>query len=273
MSNAEPKTVHFLEEAFELLGKHLYGSEWTGWELTASPVDDPDAIERKRAEFGKQIEGLHAEITVIDERIAATVDAVTIEKLQDRRAALLSELGALHSTLSDLPVIDDRHRQRHRTFLRRQNAEAILVDALSAGDLQAWATRGLEATGIPKHLWQGEKGFQYYLELSLVVLPRQEFGKRRGSVKLRSAEFDAWLMTVERIVVDPETPLSPEEQATIWFRRFIEQQTGTPPKRDYALHRMKLEVHDLSGAGALRVWQAHAPKHWKTPGPRSAKIR
>lgn len=273
MPSPTPRALYSLEEAFELLGTHLYGNAWTGWEITATPVDDPDGIDQQRAELDAQLKGIASEIADIDRQIATVVEAEAIKERKEQLVTLSGKRSDLNAALSDLPVIDDRHRQRHDRFHRRQHTERLLIEAFSTGALHAFSTRGLEATGIPKHLWQGENGFQYYLELSLVVLPREQFGKRCGSVKLRSTEFDAWLVTVERIVVDPETPLTPEEQATIWFRRFIEQHTGIPAKHGYAIHLMRLEVHDLSGAGALRVWRAHAPKHWKRSGPRSARIR
>ena len=73
MSIAEPRTFYFLEEVFELLGTHLYGSTWTGWEITARPVDDPDESEQRRSELNAQIESSAAKMTAFDERIDATV--------------------------------------------------------------------------------------------------------------------------------------------------------------------------------------------------------
>ena len=273
MSIAEPRTFYFLEEVFELLGTHLYGSTWTGWEITARPVDDPDESEQRRSELNAQIESSAAKMTAFDERIDATVDAATIKRLQDRRAAQQSKHSDLHIALVNLPMIDDAYRRRHGAFHRRQNAERILIGAFAQNDLHAWAVRGREIIGIPEQLWQDRKGFQYYLELSLAVLPRDVSGVRRGTVKIRTAEFQSWLMTIERVIIEPGTQLAPEERAIIWFLRFIEEQSGAWPKRDYVIHLMKLEVRELSGAGALRVWRAHAPKHWKRSGPRPAKIR
>lgn len=266
MSITETRTFFFLEEAFELLGKHLYSSEWTGRELTAWPVDDPDVIERKRTKLDKRIEDLRAEIAATEERIATTVDATRIDELRERRAAQLNEHGSLHSTLALLPVIDDTYRNRHRTHQRRLNAEAILVDALSAGDLQALATRGLENTGIPKHFWQGEKGFKYYLELSLVVLPRQDFGKRRATVKFGRTDTHTWLKTVAPIAEGARAVRSLEEQATVWFVEYVERYKTKRPTKANVFDEMRERFPGLSKRACERIWNQHAPEKWKRAG-------
>jgi len=87
MSSQEPRTVYFLEEAFELLGMHLYGGTWTGLELTARPVDEPDGIEQRGSELDTRIKRSLDKMAAIDERINATVEAARIKELKKQQVA------------------------------------------------------------------------------------------------------------------------------------------------------------------------------------------
>ncbi len=44
---------YFLLHAYDVLGRHLYGPDWTGQELKETPLDAPEIVEQMRAPLEK----------------------------------------------------------------------------------------------------------------------------------------------------------------------------------------------------------------------------
>tara|TARA_R110002012_G_scaffold240677_1_gene414887 strand:+ start:232 stop:1038 length:807 start_codon:yes stop_codon:yes gene_type:complete len=258
----------FLEETFDMLGRRLYGSEWTGNELIAVTVESPQAIEEKAAPLVQAIADANAEIVAAQDEIASTVDAAKVETLTARITDLENRRGQLHSEQNDLPLLTESYTTSYELFERHRVTEEHLIGALASGAMRAWAMRGDNGTGIHARFWRGEKGFAYYLDLSLVVLPLTEYGKRRGTAKIRITDFNAWLESVTPITEDAIAKLSVEEQATAWFKQEVAANQNKSPGRKNIVPRMQELFPGLSERAALQIWQQHAPEQWKEPGRR-----
>lgn len=268
MRSSDTRSFYSLEEAFEALGRHLYASEWLGREITAQACEQPNTIEQKRADLIEQLNRFDGKIHAIDTSLSKTVSASETEQLKLQLVEVQSERQTTAMALGEIPEVTDRDRQRYEAWRRRENTENTLRDACSSGAVKVFSCFGPEMMEIEPELWRGARGFSYYLELSLVVLPRQLSSRRRGAAKVRIAAFDKWLTTIDRIVLEEGAELSPKELGTIWFRGLIERETGIPPKRDNVIEEMRAEAPGLSEAAALRIWSDHAPKRWTRSGPR-----
>lgn len=263
------RLYYFLEEAFDMLGRRLYGAEWNGNELIAPEVPNPETIEQKAAQLEQAIAGLNHEIETAQGKIARTTDAAKVEALTARIADLENRRSECHFEQSGLPLLNKSYIASFELFERHRATREQLIGALATGVLKAWAMRGDNGIGIHARFWQGERGFAYYLDLSLVVLPRSEHGKRRGTAKILKTDFNAWLQSVTPMTEDANAALSVEQQAAAWFKQEVAAKLHTPPVRDTLLEEMRGKFPQLSSRAALRVWSQHAPETWKKAGRRS----
>ena len=231
-------------------------------------VEAPALIQEKADCLDKEIAPISAEIETIRAEIARSVNVETIANLTARIDELSERGSTLRCQHSALPLLTDSYISAFDTFERRRITEDLLIGALASNEIQCWALRGSNGIGIHSHLWCGARGFAYYLDLSLVVLPRYDYGKRRGTAKIRQTDFNTWLKSVSPLTEEAAAVLSTEEKAAAWFLREVATNRNKPPRRDDSLSEMQNHFPDLSMRAARRVWEKNAPGVWKKAGRR-----
>ena len=91
---------YLLNEAFELLGRKLYGTDWTGGELGAQEWPSPDDWNGKRHRLQSTVAALDHDIQELEDQRPRTVNESEVKviedrlrKLRDKRAEVLIELA------------------------------------------------------------------------------------------------------------------------------------------------------------------------------------
>ena len=197
--------------AFDHLGKHLYALQWTGNELSAREMDSPECINAKRKPLDDEIERIDKEVASLQDKKRRTTNEERLIDLDAQIQRLLTQRYKASAKLFDIREIDDGYLKAFETFKRRKEAETLLIDALKGGELSAQLIDGY---CIPRSFWNETRGFQYYLEESLAVIPGDQYGKRRGTIVLEKSAFKDWLRGVVPFEIDQESPPSAEALLT-----------------------------------------------------------
>lgn len=254
---------YLLSEAFELVGRHLFGDEWTGNELDAQPGPSPDDLRaeyesggRSRDEVDAEIEKLrnHMREKLLSEAETRQLQA-QIEALQARRQAITDRLIS--------PIAQDDPRVwLYENYQRRRTAEETLIGAIKEGKFPVWGGQ----LGMEPRLWS-ERHFRYSIELSIVRLPQTFSSKRHQSTRIPEAQFDSWLVTLKPLTPSAEKQLSNEDQCRMLFERWIAGGDQKKSKKEYFLEA-KEEVPDLSWRAFDSLWRQRAPAEWRKFGRR-----
>lgn len=253
---------HFLLDAYDRLGKHLFGPEWSGQEIQLSPVPPPEKLEESRRPLENKIAAFDARLAELaNDRKRLLSESALVENMR-KDATLIEERAGLLSQLSQMPEPDESYRNRYAAFRRRVVSEQRLVDALKHGALNAVMLGGFM---VPDRLWHGAHGFKYYLDLSLVVMPRTESGRRRATLLVPKDQFESWLQGVKPEFIDEASPPSPEQLCRAWFRGLVRTSAGRVRKGD-CLQEARENITGLSVRQFNRVWDNEAPPFWKSSG-------
>lgn len=259
---------YLLNEAFELIGQRLYGDAWTAQELFARKIVSPDEMMAERAPFEAAIDTAQRLIGRLRKEQGRVTDTRRLVEIEAEIKDASERRSDAYFQLQHLPdPTDDSYISDHGTFLRRNNAEQTLITALGRGDIEVWLLGG---SGVPKEFWHGQNGFAYDLMLSVVWMPRQRSGLRRGSARIRETQFDDWLRSVLPDDAADRADISPEDRC----RAFLIEAGRSGPKakpRDAYKKEAMAAIPGLSERAFLQAWAEIAPPHWKRRGRPASK--
>lgn len=254
---------YLLNEAFDLIGQRLYSRDWTGRELFARKTASPDEVRAQRTPFEAEVETAQRIIERLREEQGRITNTRRLVEIEAEMKDASERRSDAYFQLQHLPdPTDDSYLSDHRAFLRRVNAEQTLIAALGRGDIEVWLLGG---SGVPKEFWHGQNGFAYDLTLSAVCMPRHRSGQRRGSARIREAQFDDWLRTVLPDDAANRTDIRPEDRC----RAFLIEAVRSGPKtksRDTYKEEAMTSIPGLSERAFLQAWAEIAPPHWKRRG-------
>jgi ribosomal protein S24E len=191
---------YFLLHAYDVLGRHLYGTDWTGQELMEARLDAPEVVEQQRAPFERRIAEVNARHDEIRAAIRREIKEELVTALRQESEALFVERAQLQGGLHRLPIPNEDYRRSHVAHRRAEKTQAFLIEALESDAIRAQAGMGIM---IHWSAWSKTPGFRCYLPLSLVVMPRSVSGLRRATVLIRRQEFDTWLQCVPTVGAEP----------------------------------------------------------------------
>lgn len=260
------RPYYLLSEAFECLGRHLYGPEWTSNEITAVQRKSPDetaaeiaGLRRSVAEIDTKLEQLAAEgkTLLTSERVAAIKaekDALTTERLKTVE----------HHPGFWVPGWAEDLRRDAQTYQRKTVTETMLIEAIKAGKFRVEGVRQM----LDPWVWK-DRVICHHLELSVVLGPRSwgTHAMRFQPVRILEDGFDAWLKTVQPIVSTPaaESTLSPEEQCEQLFGEEVAKGIKRMTRDQYIVDAMN-RIPGLSDRAARRAWSRIAKGIFKQRG-------
>jgi len=259
---------YYLLQAFNHLGRHLFGDEWTGQEFQAPPATDPREITTKIEPLAPRQAELEQEMKTLTEAKGRTTDADEIARLNSELARLTDERNAvanlgykleqdLRSAQGDWPPFD-RHTRTLETLLSAFRSKLIRADTPNGVGIE-WAD------------WEQAGGFVCYLALSLVCAPRLRSSVRRFSVIVRKDGFAEWIKSVTPINEKALAETPPEQRCRAWLPGFMAAQTFPVPKPDVRAEAQK-RFPGLSKRAFDRVWSDTAPEHRRRGGrPKASK--
>lgn len=253
---------YLLNEAFELLGRELYGTVWTGRELGADKWPSPDEWNGKRGRLQGAAASFDRDITELKEQRRRTVKEAEVQGIEDRLHELRDKRAEALNELAHHPEPDQSFIANYEAFLRKEHVCEALITALS-GD--RFGASCLNSVGIQAHWWRPESRYKFDVELSMMWFPVRQSRKRRGAVRVHEGDFDNWLETVIPIDPSKSMELSPEKHAELWFMGFVRSNPERVRRDDLIKHLMD-EFPGISREGALRIRRNHAPSEWKRRG-------
>ncbi len=256
---------YLLSEAFEMIGKRLYGTEWTSLEICANKQPAPEELEKRYADNEKARDQAHIELGEIEAQIAKTTSATKIQSLKRKLAAIHSRLPDIHSEL-DLTRPDGAWRESAATYQRKLKAERMLIDALAQRKIQSH--NGWNQTH-DNHFWGGHPHFRHSIALSIVRMPKQYSSRGWEPSRINEGEFDKWLDTVEPVTSSALAQVTREDQCVAWLRRSVETSGGqqTKSKADY-FTEASVQIAGLTEREFNRAWPRTVPASWKGGGRR-----
>ncbi len=254
---------YLLTEAFEIIGKRLFSDGWTGYELWARDIKPPGEIKSERAPLKDEIAKLDEMETALRDELSKTVDEERVEEVKTEIGDILTHRAELHSELSKNPEPPDSYYHDYQAFQRRNKAESTLLEALRGGDVKAHCLGGMV---VDEQLWKGKKGFRYYIDLSMVVMPKRYSSRRRNSIRIPEGQFDAWL-DVNLPIEKPETEYSLEERCKNFLKRESDKGPQRKTKPDY-FDEAQTKIPGLSRRAFDRAWVESTPMEWRKRGRR-----
>ncbi len=254
---------------FDRLGKHLFAHKWTGNELFARAMEPPEVVQRMRGPLEKEIERHDAKIEELSDQRRKTTDPHRLSTIEIEIQSARNERNATNVKLENIPVVDEGYEKAFDTYQRRSKTEDRLIAALRKGHIQAQCIDGLV---LPIELWNGIRGFKYYLTESLAVLPYEYYGKRRGLVVFNKKAFDKWRNGIVPVVIDPASPPTAEALCDARLREQVDSAKGQwiMPK-DKHFEEIRDQIYEqaqqrLSRRAFDRSWDRIVPASWKSGG-------
>jgi hypothetical protein len=255
---------YLLSEAVELIGRRIYGGEWSGSELYARPCPSPEELAEARKPFEGELAEADAALARIQQRIRSTLSEEETKRLLEQKEAAISRRVEVHHHLRVNPAPTDVHAQDHATFQRREKAVSTLLDGLALGRVKAHNGNGYP---IDSWLWKGHQYFRYNICLSSVRLPSNVSDKRHQPARLEERAFDDWCSTLEVLTPAAEQGLSAKERCKIFLRTKLDPSAPQKPKADYLAEAQAL-IPDLSKRAFESVWAEQAPDELRKGGRR-----
>src|SRR5208282_3497944 len=80
---------YFLSEAFELVGRRLFGNRWTGYEIFQGPIPSPEEFLHAREPYLDAYARIETEIADIRGHLKRTLNESEIRDLQQRLYAAI----------------------------------------------------------------------------------------------------------------------------------------------------------------------------------------
>lgn len=266
------RTDYLFSEAFELIGKRLFGDEWLGWEIRQMRLESPAELEARRRPFDEAIHRAQSEIEKIREQIGKTVAVVVMAELEKQlEDASNRRMQKIQERLS-ITELTDGYVANYRTYERRMTVEEHLFVALKRGVIKA---HNGQNSPIDNVLWQGHRNFRAYIEMSIVRLPRSHYSPRLQPARIEIEHFNSWLVTLEPVTESAKKAARPPERVLTeleQFQAFLSDRiasNGPPPRKP----NLWLEAHGkfpgLSERQFNFEWKTSAPASWKARGRRA----
>jgi hypothetical protein len=254
-----------LLHAFDRLGRRLY-SDWTGDEFEQRPIDAPDVITSKRAPLEARLAEIEIEQNKLRAAIRASLDKSQNDSHEEKITGLFAERVEVQNKLMRIWKLDDASYQRQvAAHQRRSEVEKRLIAALQARELEAQFGRGLM---IDWPSWSIERGFKYYLSLSLVRVARNRSAMRRATVWIRRDTFENWLRTEVSVSPAARAKMSREERCVQWLLELAQKTGGKKPAGgERAIYvDARRDIPGLAFREFHRAWLRVAPLDWRIKG-------
>ncbi len=162
------RNLYLLSEAFELVGRRLFGTEWNGTEYGMRSCPSPEDMWRARAPHVEALQRIESELAEIDGRIKHTLKEAEIRELVERRRVAFERRSEVNQQLFSFPEPTDTIAWAYASHQRKLKAEATLISAIKEGKIPVQNGRG---SVIDSLLWRGHPNFHYCIELSVVRVP------------------------------------------------------------------------------------------------------
>ena len=259
------ENYYFLLHAFDVLGRRLYPTDWTGDEFDQRDMEAPGEVAAKLKPVDEKLAEIDAELEANAAAIRRETGEAEMASLQQKRVELFANRTAALDERRPLQKLDDTYSRDYAAYQRRIKTEEALFGALESGKIRAQYGRSLLLDWAS---WSHEPGFKCYLELSLLKAPHRRSGLSRAAVLIRREEFDQWLQT--RWPTDPvaRAAMLMEQRCEEWLANFVRDNDGKKPSSKSMIYvSAKKALTGLPRRLFDRVWSGQVvPADWRRKG-------
>ncbi|MBB3065350.1 hypothetical protein [Limibacillus halophilus] len=254
---------YLLLEAFDLLGRHLYGDDWTGLEAWARPQRSTREIRQEREALLAEIEKSTIALDALTRRYNAVLDHDEQRALDAEITATRQALNETRNRLRDLPSLTGSHIRDSAAYERRAVAEGLIKGALDKGELTA-----IYGPNQPFAWqdWKNQPWFRLDIALSLATVSPELSNLRRAPVFLPRATFQTWLDGIEPKTLERLEEMTPEMRCRAYLKEEVSK-GKTKSRDDYQEEALSL-IEGLSIRLFRQLWTEIVPDSWKQGGRR-----
>ncbi|MCI2392881.1 hypothetical protein [Aliiroseovarius sediminis] len=254
---------HYLGEAFFRVGLSLFPDDWTGREQFAVPDFTGEQIEQERAALEKNVSRLRQQELELAMTPTDGLSDKEYVAFRENKAATRDRRMVAEQKLFSLGKPDHYQHQENAAYQRRMDAEATLITAFKAKELDLITYGGLV---VDWSTWPDRKGWDYSFPYSTINAPPSISSMGCAIALVRRTAFEYWHQQ-QPFFQNALRELSDEERALVWMKELVST-NPTPQKKDSILADMKSEYPELSERAQKRIWDAAAPEAWKLSGPK-----
>lgn len=255
--------LYILLEAFDRLGAHIYGDQWTGMEPWATSPDAALALRQEKLQAIAEVDAVEAEIEKAQRAFKRAID--NDERTQ--ASAALHKLGEQQQRVLEkrdsIPDISDTFIRDQAAFERRREAEATLRDGLKQGRIRLQFGPN---TVFDWRDWCEAPRSRLYIALSMATVAERLSSLRRAPVFIDRTEFDAWLREI--VPLNPDAPQPTPKELCAAFLRAEIRKPKNGKKSDYWDEARK-QIPGLSRNAFDQVWAEIVPASWQKAGRRN----
>jgi len=259
-----------LREAAWHVGKAMFPKDWTGYELE----EKSSLIQHEHgAENARLKRDLERALDRLKDLSTCPTDHLNDEAYSKHRIDIDGAKKAVAKLKSKTALFSDGDGggvTETGAFERRRQVEGRLLAAFM--DKKLIVVAGFNSV-IPWSDWVLLPDFRFSFPLSLVFTPAHESNRSKRAASIPRNNFDAWMLAEFRVGAWQNAKTS-EEAAQHWLIERVKQwESGneTAPKKAQIFAELNAAIPNLSERAKDRSWRAHAPKTWKSSGPKAKR--
>ena len=252
---------YFLLHAYDVLGRHLYGSDWEGNEFKQAPVPSYEEVETIRKPYQDTLKKISERLTDIQDTLSKTIKEDEISRLSREEKELLWQSGEIETVLHQNWKPGTSHSRQYERYIRRVFVEKKITEGMK---LNAFSVILNGSTIVDWSFWERQRGCRIVFHLSLIRVRNDISSQRWGFATINRTEFHEWLKIIEPISGNGIENLSPEERFAIDLRKMVQEGSKKHPVQWY-LEFAQAE-YGLGPRPARRVWETNVPASWRSSG-------
>src|SRR5690348_14605574 len=113
------RNLYLLSEAFELVGRRLFGGEWNGSEYGMRPCRSPEDMLRARAPHVEALQRIEGELAEIAARMKRMLSESEVRELEEQRRVAFERRSEVHQQLFSSPEPSETIAWAYASYQRK----------------------------------------------------------------------------------------------------------------------------------------------------------
>lgn len=254
---------YFLLQAFDRTGEAMFGSDWSGQEVRARPLEtDLRKVQKQQADIETQLIKLEAQLVALLEESATDLSPLEMDRRGDRLLAIKAAQKECRRQLIALPDLTNSNNESAERFERRCAVEGELRQAFDSAKLSLIAGDGLTVVWSQ---WVVEPDFLVDFYLSTVTCPAGIVSAGVAPAFVIAEDFDKWVNRFPfGMIGRPIPPL--QTRIEDWLKDAIANDRHNRITAAEFRNRARAQFPAASKSQIKVAWDKVAPKSRTTPG-------
>jgi len=253
-----------LLQAYDILGAHLFGDNWSGKEPWTREHASPEETKQKRQAIVDEILEKKARLQPLLDKFQYA-DREDQNELSAQMSPLQKEIGEKENELHRLPNSYDTLHVAYEAYQRREKVHNLIWDAAADGAIQLIVGQFVVMDIVQ---WSREPDFELLPIMSQVNGPQKYHGSKRDPVSVDREKFLHWVSQQPPITPSAATRIEPtlEAKASAFLNQLIAEHPTL--RKDVFWEKVKARFPNLSGNAFKVIWRKNAPESMKRGGRR-----